>query len=218
MIRCIHPAFENFSRPFQRLWPVLLFAVLETLTSFVAVHADETQQLPTWKPVAGRIATLGEPFEDARIRVRPAKALKPLARNSANADGGALPGELVIYGWTPTGDVPSATSFLIYVFPPPSSEGEDLDDFVDGFKSSIAGQMEDLTFGEVESGIFQGVEARRGQWKGTLPVLGTVRVVFVVFIDDQGTVAITAMRPAESEGEPTLDTMATSALTFSRAK
>ncbi len=218
MIGRVLPAFENFPRPSRRVWLVVLSAMLVTLICDVAGYGDETQKLPTWSPDAKRVALLGEEYQDARIRVRPAKELKPLARNSANADGSVEKSGMFVYGWTPSGDVPSAISFLVYLFPPPTSEGEDLDDFVDSFKSSLARQMEDPTFSEVQSGIFDGVEARRGQLKGTLPVLGTVRIAFVVFIDDQGVVAITATHPADSEDKPPLATMAMSALTFSRAK
>ncbi len=210
--------FDGFFRPIRRSQRTCVLAALAILTGSTAGHADDTRQLPTWTAVESRVATLAEPFEDTRIRVRVAKELKPLAMNSANADGDERQGGLVVYGWTPSGDVPSATSFLVYLFPPPNSAGEDLDDFVDGFKRSLAREMEDATFGEVESGIVQGAEARRGLLRGTLPVLGAVRIVYVAFMDDRGVVAITAMAPADSKDEPTLSTMATSALTVSRAK
>jgi hypothetical protein len=195
----------------QRGLPLL---VLIALVSVAPGRAEDKP--PAWRANASEVARLGEAFKDEAISIRLPKGFAPLANNPPNSDEALKQAGVLVYGWTPTGEVPSLSSLGVYLLPPPRVAGETLDDFLAGFKKSVTSQMEDVSF-DAQSGTFQGVEARRGILRGKLPD-GEVQGVFLVFRDAKGTVAITGMRPVASTDEPTGAMLAAALLTFQRAK
>lgn len=204
----------------QRRLPKCVWLVVVFHLVVVAVDGRAEQKADTsdWQPNAGQVAKLGDEFTDDQIRMRLPKGFTPLPQNPPNGGEAAKKAGLTIYGWTATSQLPSTTSVMVMMFPPPATTDETLDDFVTGLNESVTRQMQNVTMGKSQAGKFHGVDARRGSFKGTIPNVGEVRSVFLVFIDTQGTVAITATLPADQKGEPTAAMLAASLLTFARAK
>ena len=187
------------------------FLVCVSIFTIVATGED-SGTLTDWKADDKTVASLAEPFSDARISFRPLSKYEAFEKK--------FEPELAKLGvagyvWTPGGQLPSPenTTVMLTPFAKPSSDA--LDKTIGGMQSSLQKNHPDIKFGKIRKGLFRGLEARAGSYTATISGEKIV-ALFLVSIDTTGTFAVTAMTPVSKATPETKKLMQTSLLTFKR--